>query len=145
MVKGFYQTSRAWYGEADLEEAGIVDEVRFGLYNLDDGKYEEVCVIWEDACGTLISEMTVFGDSWGVLAEFNGLIKLMSIYNLEKSITPDEFCELLLEAGCIDRTETVSTEPIETILDAGSGVSSIFIGTVAFIAIIILVALFLLS
>lgn len=104
MIKGFYHTSKAFYGESSLKGAEYKDEVLFGMYEPADGSTTgEMSVTWSYLGKNIVSQLSVYSDAWSALSQFHELIDILGEHDGENP-TPEQFCEYLLEAGFIDMT-----------------------------------------
>lgn len=106
MIKGFSHLSRTYYGESILHKNDdFVDEVNFGFYDNQGCTTGEMYVQWVKLDNQVYPKLSVLDGSWSALAQFHDLIDLLAQHD-DKRITPDEFCQLLLQCGFKDITET---------------------------------------
>jgi len=104
MVKSFVQLSKAWYGKFNLGESDCIDEVTFGFYAPEGETSGEMAMKWIDLSGEIVPKLVVFSDGWSALSNFHDLIDLLGQHDNEDP-TPEEFCNLLLQCGFVDKTE----------------------------------------
>lgn len=106
-VKGFVHLSRAWYGPANLANAGdLVDEVTFGFYSTDGDTSGEMSVKWVLLANRPAAKLVCFYDGFSALAQFKDVIDCLPEFDSmpEGGMTPEQFCAVLRGCGFIDRT-----------------------------------------
>lgn len=109
-VRAFCHTRRAWYAESALDvRRDVKDEVVFGYYDEDpsQGCQAEMSLRWYLLSGRLVPRLEAFDDSWAALARLQDLLAALAARDGAK-LSADEFCELLLSLGFVDRTATES-------------------------------------
>jgi hypothetical protein len=110
IIKGFSQLSRCWDADELLEQRyeesndNIMDVVTFGLYDVEGSSIGDVSIEWIKRGEGCITKLSVLGCDISVLSKVYDVVNLMSSYDCDK-LTPEEFCELLLENGFIDMTQ----------------------------------------
>jgi hypothetical protein len=103
-VKGFYQLSKAWYGEVNLKHSKYDDEIMIGLYHEEGGTSGEFSMKWFELSGRSVPKLGAFSDSWKILSEMPELIsKLSELDSLNPS--PDDFADMLRGLGFKDLTQ----------------------------------------
>ena len=110
-VRGFSLLSAAYYGETILgmRSSEIVDEITIGFYSPDGGTSGEFCVEWAMLGGAEVPQLRAYEDSWWALAGFSDVLAMMGAVD-GQCITPEDFCELLLSRGVVDRTQRIRGE-----------------------------------
>jgi len=103
-IKGFYQTSKAWYGEANLRTAKYDDEIMIGFYHKDGGTSGEFVIKWSELSGKSVPRLGVYSDAWKVLAQMPELISKLSELD-STDPTPDDFANMLRLLGFKDLTQ----------------------------------------
>ncbi len=106
-IKAFFHLSKAWYGEANLRNADIKDQVMFGYYTPGEGTTGEMSMRWHQLGGELTPRLDVFNDAWHALSTFTDVIQELGKVD-NQHISPDEFCKILLSLGFKDLTPTKS-------------------------------------
>jgi hypothetical protein len=101
--RGFTQLSKAWYADANLKGANFKDSVTFGFYYEEGGTSGEISVKWVELGGKITPKMTVYDDAWDALNECKDILPLLAEVD-EQDISPEQFCEILLNCGFEDRT-----------------------------------------
>ena len=110
--RGFYQLSKAWYGESNLRSTEKVDEITIGYYHPDGGTSGEFQISWEKLCGNIVPKLEVWDDGWSALSSFSDMIDFMATIDGE-NIAPDLFAENLRKLGIEDMTPTQPNTIIE--------------------------------
>jgi hypothetical protein len=111
LYRGFIHTNEAWYGKTSKSDR-YVDEVMLGLYSTGGGTQGEMAVRWIDLYSKSsfvenkppAPRLEAFDDSWKALASFADILEEMAKVD-SQSITPKQFCNLLLRNGFKDLTE----------------------------------------
>lgn len=106
-ARDFIQHSRSWYAEAAPLESGIEEEVMFGLTDSDGGTSGEMAMRWHKGIGP---RLECWSDSWSALHTFSDVIARLAAFDTDLQrleLTPQLFCDLLLECGFTDATPTV--------------------------------------
>ena len=101
--RGFFQLSKAWYGESNLKTTDNVDEITIGFYHPDGGTSGEFQISWKKLCGNIVPQLEVWDDGWSALSNFCDMIELMATLDGE-NIAPDLFAEHLRNLGIEDMT-----------------------------------------
>ncbi|MFL9966899.1 hypothetical protein PQR02_39350 [Paraburkholderia sediminicola] len=84
---------------------GVVSAVTFGLYRVEGGgTVGMLSVCWENLGNDVVPQMHAYYDSWRVLASFSDVLARMSEVT-GKPCSPDEFCQILLDCGFVNRVE----------------------------------------
>ena len=104
-TRGYYQRSRAWWGEGN-QERDVVDQVTFGLYYPDGGTDGELMVRWLAVGQSVFPQLTVFHSSWRILAAFADVLAILGKLE-DTEVSPKKFCAMLQALGFEDRTKTV--------------------------------------
>ena len=93
----FIHLKEAWYSESVLRCAGYMDEVSFGLYDDDGGTSGEMSFRWYSLGWNkpLAPKLECFDDAFKVLGSFNDVIEQLASMDHTKSMTPQEFMEIL--------------------------------------------------
>ncbi len=112
----FTHSGEAWYhsliGGFSLN---TVDEVYFGLSCGDGGTHGEMKMEWITLGGKACPQLQVFDDAWVILLSFTDLLAELAKFNCEsmsnRSITPKEFCAILLRLGFRDTTIRENPNP----------------------------------
>jgi len=99
-IRGFYHLSEAWYGPANLSSGRSEDEVTFGFYCPEGGTSGEMSMKW-DSMGACLR---VWHDAWHTLVRFSSVVVALGEVEEKPTITPKEFCALLLRLGFQDMT-----------------------------------------
>ena len=108
--RSFSHSGEAWYTQSVGFSPGVVDEVFFGLSCGGGGTHGEMKMEFRELSGKIVPQLQVFDDGWEVLASFTDLALEMAKLDTndrswkEPSITPKQFCELLLRCGFKDQT-----------------------------------------
>ena len=113
----FIRTAKAWYSSTALPDQEL-EEFSIGVYHDEGGTTGEFSVRWERLGGRLVPKLRSFDGSWSALLEFSELLGDMAKVD-GNNITPDEFNELLLNAGIEDATaieDPNKTKFVENIL-----------------------------
>lgn len=69
------------------------DCIVIGVYDDEGGCEYEFNILWRNG----VAELLVYADCWPVLTQFKDLIDRMA--RVDERITPDQFCQMLLELG----------------------------------------------
>jgi hypothetical protein len=103
--KGFIQLNKAWYGNVNLKGMDYIDEVSFGFYHPDGGTSGEMSMKWYQFGGDKkpSAKLCVFYDAFDSLYQFKDVIDELRNYD-NIPISPEEFCDVLLKCGFVDRT-----------------------------------------
>ena len=99
----FIQLSRAWYAETFLPNSRLNDEVTVGMYHPEGGTTGEFAIRWSEIGGKIVPMLCAFDDAWDALMMFRDVLEVMASVN-DQNVTPDRFCELLIECGVEDAT-----------------------------------------
>lgn len=95
MERKFWHCSKSPHGAIVINAHNADDCIVIGIYDEDDegGAEYEFNVLWRNG----VPELLVYADCWPVLSQFKDLIDRMAL--ADESITPDDFCKMLLELG----------------------------------------------
>ncbi|MCC7449631.1 MAG: hypothetical protein IT324_19580 [Anaerolineae bacterium] len=105
MKKGFIHFRSAWYANKVALPMEEVDHVHFGYYAADGGTTGEMVMIWNRlGPDDITPRLAIFNDAWSVLATFSDVIAALGKLD-DQPITPQQFCDLLLEHGFTDLTQ----------------------------------------
>jgi len=98
--RAFIVSNRAWYKNVVGKK-----EVVFGMYDLVlSGTTGEMAMRWHDLNRAEVPRIECFDDAWKTLFSFTDVLeKLADVDN--KNITQDDFIEILLSCGFVDKTE----------------------------------------
>ncbi|CAN5951017.1 unnamed protein product [Sphagnum jensenii] len=106
--RSFVHYGEAYYATALGFQPGIVDEVNFGLSCGGGGTHGEMSMIFQKLGGKIVPQLRVYDDAWNTLFWFSDILKELVLVGAktsrETSITPKEFCEILLSYGFQDNT-----------------------------------------
>lgn len=109
-IRGFYQSGRPVYElPRTLEPLNYKKEVVFGFYHTcgcaPEG-FGELSMRWYQygEAGLLIPKLEVYGESLRLMWKMRNVIN--ATWRKSPSISPEEFCELLLKMGFKDLTRT---------------------------------------
>jgi hypothetical protein len=116
--RSFVHCSEAYYHKALGFSGDTVDEVYFGLSCGGGGTHGEMVMNWSPLGGKNVPQLRVFDDGWPILASFPDLLKELATVGAESisdvSITPKEFCEILIRCGFKDDTQREDPRPAES-------------------------------
>jgi hypothetical protein len=110
--RSFTHYSESYYAKSIPLTNGVVDDVYFGLSCGGGGTHGEMKMEWTELGGSMVPQLRVYDDGWGVLASFSDLLAEMAKVEND-NITPKEFCEMLLRCGFKDCTRRVGPQPIK--------------------------------
>ncbi len=120
--RGFCHMGEAYYHKGDRAlrfPSGVVDQVCFGLSCGDGGTHGEMLMEFSELGGKVIPQLKVYDDGWIILSSFTDLLAELAKENRAsisvKSITPKEFCAILLRCGFKDKTPYENPNLPETI------------------------------
>ena len=100
MIRGFH-----WANKAHYSEFVETPEVNFGMYDKDDGGTTgEMSMKWIEISGKLYPKLECFDDGWNALYSFSDVLNKLSEID-SKSITDEEFVNILLSCGFVDLTK----------------------------------------
>ena len=99
----FIHLSRAWYAKSSLANSRVDDEVMIGMYHPEGGTTGEFAIRWSDVGGKSVPMLCVFDDAWDAMMMFRDVLEVMASVDDQK-VTPERFCELLIECGVEDAT-----------------------------------------
>lgn len=113
--RGFTNCGEAYYNKTLGFSKGVTGEVFLGLCAAGGGTKGEMKMEWVELGGKNIPRLQVFDDGWKVLASWPDLLAELAKVGCgsmsEKSITPKEFCEILLRLGFTDNTIRENPNP----------------------------------
>ena len=113
--RGFTNSGEAYYHKNLGFSNGVVGEVYLGHCAGGGGTKGEMKMEWIELGGKNIPQLRVFDDAWAVLASWPDLLAELAKVNCDsmsdKSITPKEFCEILLRLGFKDNTIRENPNP----------------------------------
>jgi hypothetical protein len=116
--RGFTHSGESWYHDVLPFRGDIVDEVFFGLSCGGGGTHGEMKIEWITLSGKVVPRLQVFDDGWEVLNSFSDLLAEMAKVDTnnhswkDKTITPKEFCAILIRCGFKDNTERENPNPL---------------------------------
>jgi len=103
-VRSFYQLSRGWHQPREITiKDRFLDEIMIGFYGPNGSTSGEFAVRWYDMGDAIMPRLEAFDDSWHALSQCTDLILAMAERDNE-TMTPSQFCELLMGLGFVDRT-----------------------------------------
>ncbi|CAM5998710.1 unnamed protein product [Sphagnum balticum] len=115
--RSFVHYSEAYYSKVIPPIPDTVDEVNFGLSCDGGGTHGEMTMIFTELGGKIVPQLRVFDDGWDVLLGFADVLAELSLVGAkhmgEPSITPKQFCEILLRCGFKDSTDRVGPQRAE--------------------------------
>ena len=113
--RGFTNCGEAYYHKTLGFFNGVTGEVFLGLCAAGGGTKGEMKMEWVELGGKNVPQLQVFDDGWEVLASWPDLLAELAKVDCgsmsEKSITPKEFCEILLRLGFTDNTIRENPNP----------------------------------
>jgi hypothetical protein len=98
----FVHGAEAWYAGTSIG-SDRVDYVCIGMYHPDGGSTGEFMVTWLKLGDKVVPRLEVFDDAWSALWKFADVLQVMAGLDNE-SITPNDFCLMLLGQGIEDAT-----------------------------------------
>lgn len=106
-VRAFTHRNRSWYApHLKHMTDGVVDEVMFGYYSPDGGTSGEMAMRWYNlGLDAPTPRLEAYSDAWHALNTFSGVLAMLAEHD-SQDITPEQFCNVLLSLGFVDRTET---------------------------------------
>lgn len=113
----FYHFGEAYYYKSGglSFDRGVKDQISFGLSCGGGGTHGEMIMEFSELGGKIIPQLKVYDDAWGILASFTDLLaemsKAVAVSIHDKSITPKQFCEMLLRCGFKDNTPYINPHP----------------------------------
>ena len=99
----FIHTGMAWYADSSLNNSRVTDEVMIGMYHEDGGTTGEFAVRWSELGGKSVPMLCVFDDAWDAMLMFQDVLEAMANVD-NQNVTPEQFCQLLLQCGIEDTT-----------------------------------------
>ena len=116
--RGFTNCGEAYYHKSIGFSKGATGEVFLGLCAAGGGTKGEMKMEWIELGGKSVPQLQVFDDGWAVLASWPDLLAELAKVGCdsmsEKSITPKEFCEILLRLGFTDNTTREDPHPVSS-------------------------------
>ena len=116
--RGFTNSGEAYYHSSIGFPNDVVGEVYFGLSCGGGGTHGEMSMRWTNLGGKQCPYLHVFDDGWAVLASFSDVLEELAEVGAPStsypSITPKEFCEILLKCGFKDNTIRENPNPTPT-------------------------------
>ncbi len=113
--RGFTNSGEAYYHSVVGFPKDVVGEVYFGLSCGGGGTHGEMSMRWTNLGGKQCPYLHVFDDGWAVLASFSDVLSELAEVGAPNisypSITPKEFCEILLKCGFKDNTIRENPNP----------------------------------
>jgi hypothetical protein len=113
--RSFVHCGEAYYTKVIGLSKGCLDEVFFGLSCGGGGTHGEMKMEWKKLGGQPIPQLLVYDDGWEMLYSFQDLLAEMAKANCpsmsDKSITPKEFCDMLIRCGFKDSTLRDDPDP----------------------------------
>lgn len=106
-IYGFEHLNRSWYAE-HARGSDIIDEIIVSQRFRDGGVTGgELTMIWTEIGGKPTARLTVYQDGMALFTHPPVATLLQSLAKAaHQDITPDQFCQLLRDAGFEDLTET---------------------------------------
>jgi hypothetical protein len=104
-VRGFVQTSKAWYAKTSLTSPNIAESIMIGFYSPEGGTSGEFEVVWERLCSKFTPRLKAFDDGWSALFGFGDLLEAMAGID-GQDVSPDEFVVILESLSIENMTET---------------------------------------
>ena len=114
MRKAFSITHKQYYFREDraFMLPDVKYEIMIGDYPEEGGTKGEFGVRWTELGGSLVPQLEVYDDAWGVLNKMPELISFLAEHDNE-CISIDEFVEGLQSLGYIDDTNYVRKERLK--------------------------------
>jgi hypothetical protein len=113
--RSFTHCSEAYYTKPIGLSPGVVDEIFFGLSCGGGGTHGEMKMEFRELGRKIVPQLQVFDDGWEVLASFTDLLTEMAKVSCPcsvNSITPKQFCEMLVRCGFKDITLRENPNPV---------------------------------
>lgn len=107
-TRGYRHLSKSWHGPYTLAHSkrNLVDEIMIGMYDVEEGGTTgEFSVEWNRLGDRVVPQLKVYDDAWDALLEFQDMLEAMKLHD-DKTISPDEFCDILEDCDIINMTST---------------------------------------